>query len=85
MSKAMSGARGGAKRRSPGKAIVAEIIREDDGTFFVELKPGWAYADANTEGAQHCFGEDTRAAIARSLRSVKPCACHLCAAQEPRS
>jgi hypothetical protein len=47
---------------------------------FVYLNPGWAINDANTNSAQHDFGEDTRAAALRTARNAKQCACAQCLA-----
>lgn len=42
------------------------------GEWFVYLKPGYAM-----DGA-HCFGEDNKAAIRRTMTTVKPCECAEC-------
>lgn len=62
--------------RKPDRRI--DEITGEPGEWFVYLKPGYAYADADTPNAQHCFGEDTKADIRRSMKSVKPCACAEC-------
>jgi hypothetical protein len=46
--------------------------------WFVYLKPGFAYADANTDNPQHSFGEDTMGDVRRSMKMVKPCQCAEC-------
>lgn len=46
--------------------------------WFVYLKPGFAYADADTPSAQHCFGEDTKADVRKSMKMVTPCRCDEC-------
>lgn len=53
-------------------------ITGQPGEWFVDLTAGYAYADADTEGAQHGFGEDTKAAVRRSMKAVRPCACAEC-------
>lgn len=40
--------------------------------WFVYLKPGWQY-----DGA-HCFGEDNRRAVQRTMKMVRPCGCAEC-------
>ncbi|MGI4939998.1 MAG: hypothetical protein ACRYHQ_05450, partial [Janthinobacterium lividum] len=67
---------GGSRKRTQDRRI--EEITGAAGELFVYLKPGFAYADANKPGAQHCFGEDTRAAVAKTMRAVVPCACAEC-------
>jgi len=52
--------------------------RSNGGAWFVYLKPGWAIRDNNTDGAQHCFGEDTKAAIWRTMKDARPCRCAEC-------
>lgn len=49
-------------------------ITGEPGEWFVYLKPGFAL-----DGA-HCFGEDVKADIRRSMTRVKPCACSECRA-----
>ncbi len=51
---------------------IDEIRREGDGEWFVYLSPGW-----QLDGA-HCFGEDTRRDVARTMRRVRPCECAEC-------
>lgn len=46
--------------------------------WFVYLKDGFAFRDANENTAQHCFGADTLSEVRSNLREVKPCACLLC-------
>lgn len=58
---------------------IDEIIGEP-GDWFVDLKPGWAFRDANGPNPQHCFGEDTKAAIRKSMKQVVACRCAECAA-----
>jgi hypothetical protein len=41
--------------------------------YFVYLKPGFQY-----DGA-HCFAEDTKADVRRTMQRVKPCTCSDCA------
>ena len=47
--------------------------RSSGNGWFVYLAPGYQY-----DGA-HCFGEDTRPAVYKTLKSVKPCDCAECA------
>lgn len=54
-------------------------ITGEAGEWFVYLKPGFAFRDANTTNPQHCFGEDTKADIRKSMKEVKPCRCADCA------
>lgn len=46
--------------------------------WLVYLKPGWAIRDANTANAQHCFGEETKAAVWRTMKDAAPCQCAEC-------
>lgn len=65
------------KRSAQVDPRIDEIERcEDFGrvTYMVHLKDGFRLDDA------HTFGEDTKAAIRKTMRSVKPCDCELCRA-----
>ena len=53
-------------------------VTGEPGEWFVDLRAGFACADANTNGAQHGFGEDTKGAIRRTMKTVRPCACDEC-------
>lgn len=57
-----------------------EEITGGPGEWFVYLKAGYAYSDANSDSAAHCFGDDTKAAIRKSMKLVRPCACSACRA-----
>lgn len=49
--------------------------------WFVYLRPGFAYADANMPNAQHCFGADTMGDVRRYMKDVQPCRCADCSAK----
>lgn len=52
---------------------IDEICDErPSGAWFVYLKPGFHY-----DGA-HCFGEDRKSDIAKTMKFVKPCDCETC-------
>ena len=51
---------------------IDEIRHEGPGEWFVELKGGW-----QLDGS-HCFGEDTRKAVTRTMKRVQPCECAEC-------
>lgn len=53
-------------------------ITGQSGEWFVDLKAGFAFRDANTVNAQHGFGEDTKADIRRSMTTVTKCQCGEC-------
>lgn len=40
--------------------------------WFVYLRPGFRYGDA------HCFSEDTKRDVARTMSQVEPCDCEDC-------
>ncbi len=56
---------------------IDEIRQEGDGEWFVYLTPGWCI---DPLAPQHCFGEDTRAAIRQTMKTVRPCECIECQA-----
>jgi len=53
---------------------IDEIRHEGPGEWFVYLRPGWRMEE------QHCFGEDTRAAVRETMKRVVPCECDECQA-----
>lgn len=53
-------------------------ITGEPGDWFVDLIAGFAFLDAGTTAAQHGFGEDTKADVRRSMKSVRPCDCDEC-------
>lgn len=55
-------------------------VTGEPGEWFVDLRAGFAFRDANTAGAQHGFGEDTKADIRRSMAEVVRCRCGECSA-----
>ena len=63
------------------KPIVDEIIDEEDGTYFVWLKRGWAFEPSEDErSASHCMGMfENLADIKSQLRGVAKCPCQYCA------
>ena len=49
-----------------------ELITGEPGEWFVYLKPGYAL------DRTHCFGEDAKGDIRRTMTQVQPCNCDEC-------
>jgi hypothetical protein len=62
------------------KARVDEITHEDDDTYFVWLKRGWAFEPSEDERvASHCSGMfETLSEVRQAVRFADKCPCQYC-------